>query len=81
MVELEPAPVDPTFLTVLVTEQGTTTAYPFGSKYPSGTDVWTYTPDSPDPGNATLTFNDPLCSKMKSLSEDITYEIRSVHKL
>jgi len=81
VVELEPAPVDPTFLTVLVTEQGTTTAYPFGSKYPSGTDVWTYTPDSPDPGNATLTFNDPLCSKMKSLSEDITYEIRSVHKL
>ena len=73
LVELEPAPVDPTFLTVLVTEQGTTTAYP----YPSP--IWTFTA-LPD-GNATLTFNDPLCSKMKSLTEDITYEIRSVNKL
>jgi len=73
LVELQPAPVDPTFLTVLVTEQGTTTAYP----YPSP--VWTFTA-LPD-GNATLTFNDPLCSKMKSLTEDITYEIRSVNKL
>jgi hypothetical protein len=73
LVELEPAPVDPTFLTVLVTEKGVTSAYP----YPS--DVWTFAAQ-PD-GNATLTFNDPLCSKMKSLSEDITYEIRSVNKL
>jgi len=73
LVQLQPAPVDPTFLTVLVTEKGTTTAYP----YPS--DVWTFAA-LPD-GNATLTFNDPLCSKMKSLTEDITYEIRSVHKL
>jgi hypothetical protein len=73
LVELQPAPVDPTFLTVLVTEQGTTTAYP----YPSP--VWSFAAQ-PD-GNATLTFNDPLCSKMKSASEDITYEIRSVHKL
>ena len=73
LVELEPAPVDPTFLTVLVTEQGTTTAYP----YPSP--IWTFAA-LPD-GNATLTFNDPLCSKMKSLTEDITYEIRSVNKL
>jgi len=73
LVELQPAPVDATFLTVLVTEQGTTTAYP----YPS--DLWSFA-NLPD-GNATLTFNDPLCSKMKSLSEDITYEIRSVHRL
>ena len=71
--QLEPAPVDPTFLTVLVTEQGVTTAYP----YPSP--IWTFA--AQPGGNATLTFNDPLCSKMKSLSEDITYEIRSVNKL
>jgi len=73
VVELEPAPVDPTFLTVLVTEQGVTTSNP----YPSP--LWTFTAE-PD-GNATLTFNDPLCTKMKSASEDITYEIRSVHQL
>jgi len=72
LVELEPAPVDKTFLTVLVTEKGVTTAYP----YPS--DIWSYAPDGE---NATLTFNDPLCSKMKSASEDISYEIRSVHQL
>jgi hypothetical protein len=73
LVLLEPAPVDPTFLTVLVTEHGTTTAYP----YPS--DVWTFAATTD--GNATLTFNDPLCSKMKSASEDISYEIRSVNRL
>jgi hypothetical protein len=73
LVQLDPAPVDPTFLTVLVTEKGVTTAYP----YPS--DIWTFAPDGS--GNATLTFNDPLCSKMKSASEDISYEIRSVHQL
>ncbi|HZJ54593.1 MAG TPA: adventurous gliding motility lipoprotein CglB [Myxococcaceae bacterium] len=73
LVELEPAPVDPTFLTVLVTEKGVTTSYP----YPS--DVWTFA--AQPGGNATLTFNDPLCSKMASASEDITYEIRSVHRL
>src|SRR5262249_2984084 len=72
VVELEPAPVDATFLTVFVTEKGVTTSYP----YPS--DVWTFNKISD--AQATLTFNDPLCSKMKSLSEDITYEIRSVHK-
>jgi len=73
LVVLDPAPVDPTFLTVLVTEHGTTTANP----YPS--DVWTFAAQ-PD-GTATLTFNDPLCSKMKSASEDISYEIRSVNRL
>ena len=73
LVQLQPAPVDPTFLTVLVTEKGATTAYP----YPS--DLWTF--DALADGNATLTFNDPLCSKMKAASEDITYEIRSVHRL
>lgn len=73
LVQLEPAPVDPTFLTVLVTEHGATTAYP----YPS--DVWTFAA-LPD-GNATLTFNDPLCSKMKAASEDVSYEIRSVNRL
>jgi hypothetical protein len=73
LVELEPAPVDPTFLTVLVTENGATTSYP----YPS--DLWTFA--SVSGGNATVTFNDPLCSKMKSASEDVTYEIRSVHRL
>jgi hypothetical protein len=73
VVTLDPAPVDPSFLTVLVTENGVTTGHP----YPS--DVWSYAAQ-PD-GTATLTFNDPLCTKMKSLSEDITYEIRSVHAL
>ncbi len=73
LVELEPAPVDPTFLTVLVTENGVTTAYP----YPS--DVWTFAA-LPD-GNATLTFNDPLCATMRSASENVSYEIRSVHQL
>jgi hypothetical protein len=73
VVQLQPAPVDPTFLTVLVTEKGVTSAYP----YPST--MWSFAAQ-PD-GNATLTFNDPLCSAMKSLSEDITYEIRSVNKL
>jgi hypothetical protein len=73
LVQLDPAPVDPTFLTVLVTEKGVTTGYP----YPS--DIWTFAAQ-PD-GTATLTFNDPLCSKMKSASEDISYEIRSVHAL
>jgi hypothetical protein len=73
LVVLDPAPVDPTFLTVLVTEKGATTAYP----YPS--DIWTFA-SQPD-GTATLTFNDPLCTKMKSASEDISYEIRSVHQL
>jgi hypothetical protein len=73
LVQLDPAPVDPTFLTVLVTEKGVTTAYP----YPS--DLWTFA--SAGNGNATLTFNDPLCSKMKSASEDVSYEIRSVHQL
>jgi hypothetical protein len=72
-VQLEPAPVDPTFLTVLVTEKAVTTSYP----YPS--DLWTFATVSG--GNATITFNDPLCSKMKSASEDVTYEIRSVHRL
>jgi len=72
LVLLDPAPVDPTFLTVLVTEKGVTTAYP----YPS--DLWTFATQGAD---ATLTFNDPLCSKMKSASEDISYEIRSVHQL
>jgi len=74
VVKLEPAPVDASFLTVLVTEKGVTTAYPDPS------DVWDFAFDSQS-GNATLTFNDPLCSKMRSLSEDITYEIRSVHRL
>jgi len=73
LVQLDPAPVDPTFLTVLVTEKGVTTGYP----YPS--DIWTFAAQ-PD-GTATLTFNDPLCSKMKSASEDISYQIRSVHQL
>ncbi|HZX43510.1 MAG TPA: adventurous gliding motility lipoprotein CglB [Myxococcaceae bacterium] len=73
LVQLDPAPVDPTFLTVLVTENGVTTTHP----YPS--DVWTFAA-LPD-GNATLTFNDPLCSRMRSASENITYEIRSVHRL
>jgi len=73
VVELEPAPVDPSFLSVVVTEQGVSTLY----SYPS--DVWSFAA-LPD-GNATLTFNDPLCSKMKSASEDITYVIRSVHAL
>ena len=73
LVQLDPAPVDPSFLTVLVTEKGVTTAYP----YPS--DIWTFA--SVGSGNATLTFNDPLCSKMKSATEDISYEIRSVHQL
>ena len=73
LVVLDPAPVDPTFLTILVTEKGATTSYP----YPS--DIWTFAAQ-PD-GTATLTFNDPLCSKMRSASEDITYEIRSVHRL
>jgi hypothetical protein len=73
LVQLEPAPVDPTFLTVLVTEKAVTTSYP----YPS--DLWTFATVSG--GNATITFNDPLCSKMKSASEDVTYEIRSVHRL
>ena len=59
--------------TVLVTENGVTSAYP----YPSA--IWTFA-TQPD-GNATLTFNDPLCSAMKSLTQDITYEIRSVNKL
>jgi hypothetical protein len=72
LVVLDPAPVDPTFLTVLVTEKGVTTAYP----YPSA--LWTFATQGTD---ATLTFNDPLCSKMKSASEDISYEIRSVHQL
>ena len=63
----------PTFLTILVTEKGATTSYP----YPS--DIWSFAAQ-PD-GTATLTFNDPLCSKMRSASEDITYEIRSVHRL
>jgi len=58
---------------VLVTEKGVTTAYP----YPS--DIWTFA--AVGGGNATLTFNDPLCTKMKSASEDVSYEIRSVHQL
>ncbi|MGZ6134024.1 MAG: adventurous gliding motility lipoprotein CglB [Myxococcaceae bacterium] len=73
LVELDPAPPDPTFLTVLVTENGTTTPPP----YPS--DVWSFA-SLPD-GNATLTFNDPLCTKMKSASENISYEIRSISRL
>ena len=73
LVQLEPAPVEPAALTVLVTENGVTTPHP----YPS--DVWTF--DALPDGNATLTFNDPLCTKMKSASENISYEIRSVHKL
>jgi hypothetical protein len=74
VVQLDPAPVDPRFLTVVVTEKGVTTSYPDPSP-----DVWTFT-GNPD-GTATLTFVDPLCSKMKSLTEDITYQIRSVHAL
>ena len=73
LVELDPAPVEPAALTVLVTENGVTTSYP----YPS--DVWAFA-SLPD-GTATLTFNDPLCSKMRSASENISYEIRSVNKL
>ena len=73
VVNLIPAPPDPTFLSVLVTEQGVTTDYP----YPSA--VWTFA--SLPSGDATLTFNDPLCTKMANASEDITYVVRSVHQL
>lgn len=73
LVQLDPAPPDPTFLTVLVTENGTTTSHP----YPS--DVWSFA-SLPD-GSATLTFNDPLCTKMKSASENISYEVRSINRL
>ncbi len=73
LVELDPAPVEPAALTVLVTENGVTTPHP----YPS--DVWSFA-SLPD-GTATLTFNDPLCTKMRSASENISYEIRSVNKL
>ena len=73
VVELDPAPVDATFLTVLVTENGVTTAHP----YPS--DVWSFAANLD--GTATLTFNDPLCTKMKSASENVSYVIRSVNRL
>jgi hypothetical protein len=73
VVKLSPAPPDATFLSVLVTEKGVTTTYP----YPSP--VWTFA--SVGSGEATLTFSDPLCTKMRTASEDITYVVRSVHQL
>ena len=73
VVELTPAPSDATLLSVVVTEQGVTTTYP----YPSP--LWSFAllPS----GDATLTFNDPLCTKLQTASEDITYVVRSVRKL
>jgi len=73
MVKLTPPPPDATFISVVVTEQGVTTDYPFPSA------IWSL--DTSIPGEATLTFNDPLCSKLKSASEDITYVVRAVHQL
>ena len=32
-------------------------------------------------GEAQLTFNDPLCTKMRTASENITYVVRAVHQL
>jgi hypothetical protein len=72
-VQLTPAPTEPTLLSVVVTENGVITNYP----YPSA--IWTFTAQ-PD-GSATLTFNDPLCAKMKAQSEEISYVVRSVHQL
>ena len=73
VVKLTPAPSDPTLLSVLVTEQGVTTDY----LYPSS--VWTFA--ALPNGDATLTFNDPLCTKMRTASENITYVVRSVRAL
>jgi len=73
VVELIPPPSDPQLLAVEVTEQGVTTTYP----YPSP--VWSFAllPS----GDATLTFNDPLCTKLRTASEDITYVVRSARAL
>ena len=73
LVQLTPAPTEPTLLSVVVTEKGVTTPYP----YPST--VWTFAAVAG--GDATLTFNDPLCAKMRAHNEDITYVVRSVHQL
>jgi hypothetical protein len=73
LVKLTPAPPDASFLSVVVTEQGVTTTYP----YPSA--IWTFA--TLPTGEATLTFNDPLCTKMRTASEDITYVVRAVQQL
>ena len=73
VVKLNPAPPDASFLSVVVTDNGVTTDYP----YPST--IWTYA--VLPTGDATLTFNEPLCTKMRTASENITYVVRAVHQL
>jgi len=73
MVKLTPAPPDGSFISVVVTEKGVTTTYP----YPSPA-VWTLANSG---GDAILTFHDPLCTKMRTAAEDITYVVRAVNQL
>jgi len=72
VVKLTPAPPDASFISVVVTEQGVTTTYPNGSA------IWSFALSG---GVATLTFNDPLCTKMRTASENITYVVRAVNQL